>query len=246
MSTPANLPDPVPSPDPAKSAKPHVLGVIALVAAVVGFVFACIPGALIVGWVLLPIAFILSLVALFQSGRKWPAITGLILSIVGTIVGVIVFLVAVADAVDDAVRNDDSSASERKAGGEERADLVAEEGAVEGGYAVTIDDARQVSDYEGRPALRVDFTFTNHSDEAASFVFSVTAQAFQDGVELEDAYTMDGGGAQTNDIKEIKPGKSIKVQELFLLDGKADVDIEVTKAFDLDETMLARRTVRLK
>ena len=35
------------------------LGIAAFVIAIVGFVFACIPGALIVGWVLLPIAFIL-------------------------------------------------------------------------------------------------------------------------------------------------------------------------------------------
>ncbi|WP_258934510.1 hypothetical protein [Nesterenkonia pannonica] len=35
-----------------------------------GAVFACIPGALIVGWVLLPIAFILGLVSLFLRGRR--------------------------------------------------------------------------------------------------------------------------------------------------------------------------------
>jgi hypothetical protein len=36
---------------------------------VVGFVFACVPGALIVGWVLLPIAFILGIVGI-DSGWK--------------------------------------------------------------------------------------------------------------------------------------------------------------------------------
>src|SRR5688572_32344571 len=89
-------------PAPTAPKNRNVLGIIALVASVVGFVFACIPGALIVGWILLPIAFILALVALFQAGSKWPAITGLILSIVGTIVGFVVFLVVVTDAVDEA------------------------------------------------------------------------------------------------------------------------------------------------
>ena len=80
----------------APAAKPHVLGIIALAVAAVGFIFACIPGALIVGWILLPIAFVLSLVTLFLKGRKWPAITGLIVSIVGTIVGVVVFFAVVS------------------------------------------------------------------------------------------------------------------------------------------------------
>ena len=84
------------APATAPATKPHVLGIIALAVAVVGFIFACIPGALIVGWILLPIAFVLSLVTLFLKGRKWPAIAGLIVSIVGTIVGAVVFFAVVS------------------------------------------------------------------------------------------------------------------------------------------------------
>ncbi len=86
----------------------NVLGIISLVCAIIGFVFACIPGALIVGWVLLPIAFILSLVSLFLKGKKKGAgVAGLIISIVGTIVGVVVFLTVVATAFDDATSGGD-------------------------------------------------------------------------------------------------------------------------------------------
>src|SRR5690625_5975263 len=46
------------------------IGLAALIVAIVGFLFACIPGALIIGWVLLPVAFILSIVGLTRSGRK--------------------------------------------------------------------------------------------------------------------------------------------------------------------------------
>src|SRR5690606_31885628 len=93
---------PTGTPEASPSRKPHVLGIVALVVAAIGFVFACIPGALIVGWVLLPIAFILSLVALFLKGAKWPAITGLILSVVGTIVGVVVFVTVVSTSFTEA------------------------------------------------------------------------------------------------------------------------------------------------
>lgn len=93
---------PVPAPMPEKKAR-NIVGLIALVMSVIGFVFACIPGALIIGWILLPVSFILGLVGLFRRGEShWPAITAVIVAVVGTIVGVIVFLGVVSDAVDDA------------------------------------------------------------------------------------------------------------------------------------------------
>lgn len=79
------------------------LGLIALITAIVGTVFACIPGALIVGWVLLPVAFILAVASLVQKGKKrGTGITALVLSIVGTIIGVVVFFTVVVGAVDEA------------------------------------------------------------------------------------------------------------------------------------------------
>jgi hypothetical protein len=81
----------------------NVLGIVALAVAVVGFIFACVPGALIVGWVLLPIAFILSIVALFLKDKgKALALTALILAVVGTVVGFAVFFSVVANAANTA------------------------------------------------------------------------------------------------------------------------------------------------
>jgi hypothetical protein len=88
----------------------NVVGLIALIVAVLGFVFACIPGALIVGWILLPIAFVLSLVSLFLKDKaKWMGVTALLLSIVGTIVGVAVFFSVLATSVDDAIGGGDTT-----------------------------------------------------------------------------------------------------------------------------------------
>jgi len=77
---------PTPTPDP----KPHLLGIIALTAAAVGFVIACIPGALSFGWGLMLIAFVLSIIALFLKGAKWPAVTGLIVSIFCPIIALLI------------------------------------------------------------------------------------------------------------------------------------------------------------
>ncbi|WP_363357602.1 DUF2510 domain-containing protein [Microbacterium sp. LMI12-1-1.1] len=99
---------PVDAPADAAAVAPkkprNILGLVALAVSAVGFIFACIPGALIVGWVLLPIGFILGIVALFQKDKpKWQGLTAIILSVIGTIVGVVVFISLAAGAVSDAV-----------------------------------------------------------------------------------------------------------------------------------------------
>lgn len=113
----SNVPPPswgqtAPPPPQELGKQANTLGRIALIVAVIGFVFACIPGALIIGWVLLPIAFILGVVGLFASGKsKGTSIAAVIIAVVGTVVGVVVFVALVGDAVDDAFEDSDLSPS---------------------------------------------------------------------------------------------------------------------------------------
>ncbi len=223
--------------------KPHVLGIIALAVAVAGFIFACIPGALIVGWVLLPIAFILSIVALFLKGLKWPAIVGLILSIIGTIVGFVVFFAVVATAAHDAFG--DSGSAPAPTSATSTAPKPAESAAAptaDGKYAVTIDSATQTQDYQGKPALVVNYTFTNNSAKDVSFLFAVHAQAFQDGVELDSAIVSDGSVDTTGTLKEVKPGATVTVQWAYTLSSTSEVSVEVKELLSLDDTTLATKS----
>jgi hypothetical protein len=81
----------------------NAVGLVALILGIIGFVFACIPGALIVGWVLLPAAFILSIVGLCLSGKsKGTSIAAVIIAIIGVIAGAVVFFAVVADGFHDA------------------------------------------------------------------------------------------------------------------------------------------------
>jgi hypothetical protein len=97
---------------PAPIKQKNTLGLIALVVSIIGLVFACIKGALVVGWVLLPIAFILGIVALFQSGKtKGTGTAAIIISVVGVVVGVTVFATVVTDSVHDAFGGSNLSAS---------------------------------------------------------------------------------------------------------------------------------------
>jgi len=108
----AGTPQPVAPFTEPSNPKPHVLAIIALVVAAIGFVFACLPGPLFVGLALLPIAFVLSVVALFLRGAKWPAITGLVVAIVGAVVATAVSFLFVPTAITDTVGHVDDVVAE--------------------------------------------------------------------------------------------------------------------------------------
>lgn len=138
----AGLP-PYTSPAPPREPKKrlNIVGLIALIAAVLGFIFACVPGALIVGWVLLPIAFILAIVSLFLKDKaKWMGVTALITSVVGTIVGVVVFTAVIANSFDSAFGSGDTKVVEpSKDGGADggaKTDASENAGTRENPYAV--------------------------------------------------------------------------------------------------------------
>ena len=89
---------------------PHVVSIIALVVAIVGLVFAFIPAVSGFAWILVPAAFVLSLIGLFLRGAKWPAVTGLVVSIIAAIVGIVMFVTfligslgTVFDEIDEAI-----------------------------------------------------------------------------------------------------------------------------------------------
>ena len=57
------------APAPLKKGR-NTVGIVALAMAVIGFIFACVPGALIVGWILLPISSLLAWSASSGRGRR--------------------------------------------------------------------------------------------------------------------------------------------------------------------------------
>ncbi|HEY4559108.1 MAG TPA: DUF308 domain-containing protein [Enteractinococcus sp.] len=105
----------------------NTVGLIALITAIVGAVFAMIPGALMIGWILLPIAFILSIISLFMKNQKrGQGIAALIISIVGTGIGFVVFFAVVASSVDEAFSEELEVASPAEGNGGEES-LISED-----------------------------------------------------------------------------------------------------------------------
>ena len=99
-------------PAPEAPTKPSVLGLVGLGISALGTILAFIPVIGFIGFILLAIGFVVSLVSLFLKGKKWPGITGLILAVVGTIIGIVmsfVYLFAFAQGVSNELDNMPSS-----------------------------------------------------------------------------------------------------------------------------------------
>ncbi|GAA2035740.1 hypothetical protein GCM10009819_20330 [Agromyces tropicus] len=248
-------------------AKPHVLGIIALIVAAVGFIFACIPGALIVGWILLPIAFILSIVALFLKGRKWAAIAGLVVSIVGTIVGFVVFFAVVATSFEQAFgpiegSTSGGSSSLTDEGTDEAPDesVVDEEPAAEApanlGFGDTMawEDGVELTVSAPEPytpseyaagadlAHNVVFTMTitnNSSENLEPLVYTRLASG---GQEASQIFDIDNGNGEIglSPTTVILPGQSVTWQEAWSVADPASLTMQISPNWEYEDAIFAQ------
>lgn len=84
-------------------------------------------------------------------------------------------------------------------------------------------------DYSDAPAIIVSYTFTNNGEEAASGMVSLSATAYQNGVQLETAI-VSGQDIGEEQMKEIKQGASIELKSAFtLLSETAPVEFEISE-----------------
>lgn len=245
----------------APATTPHVLGIIALVVAALGFIFACIPGALIVGWILLPIAFVLSIVALFLKGRKWPAITGLIVSIIGTIVGFVVFFTVVATSFDEAFGDIDGLIAEASEAAEDIPDLDADEPVAEpapepvGNLAfgqamvwdngvelsVSAPEAYTPSEYAAGADLphNVVFTLTilnNSTENLEPFPYERLSSGGQEGSQIFDIMG-DGQDVGIAPTTVILPGESVTWRSAWSVADPNSLTMEIAPSFEYDDAI---------
>lgn len=110
-------------------------------------------------------------------------------------------------------------------------------------YAVTINSATPTTDYDGNPAVVVNYTFTNNSDDTTSMAAAVYAQVFQNGVQCDTAFVtdVDEGGY----MSDLRPGASIDVNLAYSVADTSDIEVEVTELISLDDTPIAYQTFPL-
>ena len=166
----------------------NTVGLIGLIVAVVGFILACIPGIVGLGWFLLFVGFVLGIVALFQRDKsKKTGIWAIIVSIVGSIVAAIVFMAVVANAVNDALGGSDSKvsspSSNAAAGG---SSAVSDQGSQAGEAGSTRENPAPLgSSVEGKDwTIKVNSVSLNANDEVKK------ANSFNDAPEKGTVYIM--------------------------------------------------------
>jgi hypothetical protein len=248
----------------------HVLGIIALAAAGVGFVLACIPVTVLFGWILLPIAVVLSIVALFMKGRKWPAITGLGVAVAGLLVATIVSVVALIIAVSEVDRGIDefdsgSSASEGELeddglsalGGEvfgsreeplaigetittEEFEVVINSVDLDATEQVLAADEFNEPPVDGESYAIVNLTVTYTGPESSTDSMVGIDYVSADGVVKDDAYAYAWGIEPEFGLAELYTGASATSNLVLMLPADADGVLRVSPGF-IDEAWVAIR-----
>lgn len=133
---------------PVQGTRRNTLAIVAVALAVVGAVFAVIEGAYIIGWVLLPPAFILSIVALVVRDKpRKLAVTALVVSIVGTIAGMVAFAGSAARAIDESLTGGEASVVATEDEPTEAVESAAGEASTEAAQDVAADEGTREAPY---------------------------------------------------------------------------------------------------
>lgn len=85
-----------------------------------------------------------------------------------------------------------------------------------------------IEDYQGNPSIMFEFNATNNSSEASSFMANALPTVYQNGVELENAISMDDSYDMNGYMASVQPGASVTVYLAYVLqDETSDVQLEV-------------------
>lgn len=112
-----------------------------------------------------------------------------------------------------------------------------------GDYTAYYTGAKIVEDSDGDDAIAIFFDFTNNSDEAASFLWSMYYKATQNGTELEDCTVfLSEDSFDTlfdSSMEDVAPGETLEVALTYkLADPAAAVEIEFTDLFESEKDHL--------
>ncbi len=112
---------------------------------------------------------------------------------------------------------------------------VPEAGILDEIYDVKVTTAELLSDYEGRPAIRVYYEFTNNSTEATSLYYALYCLAYQDGVQLASSEVKSPTSTDEAYFAELQPGQSISASCVFVLRNETSpVEAEIEASYSYD------------
>lgn len=130
------------------------------------------------------------------------------------------------NSVEDNVSSEDDSTES-----EENNNVAADDGIIDfegDAFKVTYTKHETGEDWEGKPCLIYYFEFTNNGEEATSAMVTSYLQCFQNGIECETTFLADTLAEEDNYMKDIQPGVTLEVCQIFLLEDNSEVTIEAS------------------
>lgn len=120
-------------------------------------------------------------------------------------------------------------------------------GTVSGKYDVEIVTAKTATDFQGNPAIIVTYNFTNNSNANASFLTSVSANAFQNSVQCNVATMMPDVMDAQPSLAEVQPGGTITLECAYSLQDTANpITVQVGPLINVTGEINAQMTFNFK
>ena len=120
-------------------------------------------------------------------------------------------------------------------------------GTVSGKYDVEIVTAKTATDFQGNPAIIVTYNFTNNSNANASFLTSVSANAFQNSVQCNVATMMPDVMDAQPSLAEVQPGGTITLECAYSLHDTANpITVQVGPLINVTGEINAQMTFNFK
>ena len=121
--------------------------------------------------------------------------------------------------------------------------LLAE--ATMGDYYVAITGFELAKDYEGKDCIVVSYRWSHNLKDPTSFMVSLVPKVFQNGVQLESAFMLDGIDLDDS-MLDVQPGYMQDVKSAFVLsDSESTVTISIGELFSLSDNGRAECTLSL-
>lgn len=251
---PPNTVYPQPAPgDNLGGGRPRKLSAAAvtgLVLGIIGIVFSFIPIINNVAFILGVIGLVFGIIGLVATKRdgkrrgRGLAIAAVVLTILAMVI-TLVMQQATGKALDDALgtsstTSQSASSDAKKSGGDSSSAAAASgvqdtEGDLDKLHVKIVSAAKSGADYNGQPTVLVTYEWTNNTDKNQVFSVATSANAFQNGKELDMAiYTEAPAGYDSNaSLQEVQPGATQQVSVGYVLQDDSPVDVEVSGTLDL-------------
>lgn len=105
---------------------------------------------------------------------------------------------------------------------------------------------RVSKDFAGKPCLLVYYDYTNNGTVSSSAMVDVSLQAYQNGKACDASIPETNDTAVDNFMKEIEPGKTVNVCQVFSLSDESDVTLKASETFSFSDGQTASQILKIK